>query len=131
LVFRLRASLRTEPNVRLALLFGSAAQGTDTATSDVDVLVSLRDASVDRVADLGAKLTSAAGRSVDVVRLEDAMPEPSFLADVVAQGRVLVDRDHLWPALRQRQRALHLRGRARDAQRAQDALAGIDRLLAR
>jgi hypothetical protein len=65
-----------------------------------------------------------------VVRLEDAEAEPSLLADVVAEGRVLVDREQLWPRLRRRERSLRDRGRRREARRAEAALAGIDRLLA-
>src|SRR3989442_1417342 len=77
----LRQALRTEQNVRFALLFGSAATGTDTLASDVDVLVDLRDASLDRVVDLSSKLGTVTGRRVDVVRLQDAEAEPSFLAN--------------------------------------------------
>src|SRR5260370_626618 len=68
----LRTALRTEPNVRLAVVFGSTARGTDTWGSDVDVLVDLRDASLERVVDLSAKLTTIVGRPVDVLRLQDA-----------------------------------------------------------
>jgi predicted nucleotidyltransferase len=130
LLSALRLALRTERNVRFALLFGSAATGADTPTSDVDVLVDLRDWSLERVADLSAKLEAAIGRRVDVIRLEDAEADPSFLADVVSEGRVLVDRGDLWPDLRRREAALRRRGRRQDAQRTRLALAGIDRLLA-
>src|SRR5919197_6459780 len=41
----LREALRTEPAVRLAVLFGSAAQGTAHARSDVDIAVDIPDAS--------------------------------------------------------------------------------------
>jgi predicted nucleotidyltransferase len=126
---RLRGVLRTEQNVRFALLFGSTAAGTDTAASDIDVLVDLRDGSLERVADLNAKLSAVAGRPVDVVRLEDAEAEPSFLADLLAYGRVLVDREEQWPGLRRREGELDRRGRLQDARRTQAALAGIDRLL--
>ena len=57
LLATLRTALRTEQNVRFALLFGSAATGMDTPGSDVDVLVDLRDASFERVVDLSTKLT--------------------------------------------------------------------------
>jgi predicted nucleotidyltransferase len=40
----LRDALRTEPNVRLALLFGSQATGEATDRSDIDLLVDLTDA---------------------------------------------------------------------------------------
>jgi predicted nucleotidyltransferase len=125
----LRTALRTEPNVRFALLFGSTATGTDTPDSDVDVLVELRDASFERVVDLGTKLTRLVGRPVDVVELKDAEAEASFLAQIVGEGRVLVDRDELWPRLRRRKAGLRRRGSRHDARRLERALTGIDRLL--
>jgi predicted nucleotidyltransferase len=131
LLSRLRTALRTQQNVRFALLFGSAARGTDTPNSDVDILVALDNSSLERVVDLSAALTGVIGRRVDVIRLEDAEAEPSFLADVLAEGRVLVDREALWPRLRRRQSSVLRRGRQHEAQRARAALAGIDRLLAK
>lgn len=131
LLSALRAALRTQPNVRFALLFGSVAAGTDTPASDLDVLVDLRDPSLDQVADLGAKLTAMVGRRVDVVRLSDAEAEPALLADLVAEGRVLVDREKIWPRLRRRQAGMQRHARQDETLRAQAALAGIDRLLAR
>jgi predicted nucleotidyltransferase len=125
----LRAALRTEPNVRFALLFGSAASGTDTPASDIDVLVRLRDPSLERVVDLGSKLTAAVGRRVEVARLDDAEREPSFLAQALSGGRVLIDRERVWARLRQREPRLRHEGAERDARRARAALAGIDRLL--
>lgn len=131
LLSALRTAFRTEHNVRFALLFGSVARGTDAPGSDVDVLVALRDPSLERIVELGAKLSKAAGRQVDVVRLEDAEAEPSFLADVFADGRVLVDREGLWSRLRGREVSLRREGRTTDARRARAALAGLDRMLAR
>ena len=126
----LRRVLRTEHNVRFALLFGSAATGDDTATSDVDVLVDLRDPGLERTLDLSTKLTALLGRPVDVVRLQDAEGEPGFLADVLAEGRVLVDREADWPRLRRRERDLRRLGRDRDNERARAALGALDRILA-
>jgi predicted nucleotidyltransferase len=128
LISALRRSLRTERNVRFALLFGSAARGTDTALSDIDALVVMRDASLDRVVDLEAKLSAATGRRVDIVRLEDAERQPSLLADIAAVGRVLVDRDGVWARLRRREPRLRHEARVRDAQDARAALAGVDEL---
>lgn len=130
LLSALRTALRTEPNVRFALLFGSAAAGTDTPHSDVDVLVSLRDSSLERVADLSTRLSRVTGRPVDIVRLQDAEHEPGFLADAAAEGRVLVDREELWPRLRRRQARMSRRGRRDEVRRARAALSDIDRLLA-
>ena len=66
LLSALKGALRTEQNVRLALLFGSVARGTAVPGSDVDVLVALRDPDLDRVVELSAKLSAATGRRVDV-----------------------------------------------------------------
>ncbi len=126
----LRAALRTEHNVRFALLFGSVARGSAAPGSDLDMLVALRDPDLERVVELSNKLTASSGRRVDVVRLEDAESEPSFLADVIADGRVLVDREGLWPRLRSREPSLQRAARERQAHRTDAALAGIDRLLA-
>jgi len=130
LIAALRAALRTEQNVRFALLFGSAATGTDTPASDVDIVVDLRDLSLERVVDLSAKLTMTIGRRVDVIRIQDAETDPLFFADVVTDGRVLVDREGLWPRLRRRKAGLRRDGHKQEADRARAALAGVDRLLA-
>jgi predicted nucleotidyltransferase len=129
LISALRRTLRTEHNVRLALLFGSAARGTDTPESDVDVLVALSDASLDRVVDLEAKLTAATGHRVEIVRLEDAERQPSFLAEIAAVGRVLVDRDGMWTQLRDHGSRLHQQARIERNQETETALAGIDAFL--
>ena len=131
LLSALRAALRTEHNVRFAMLFGSVARGTADPGSDVDVLVALRDPDLERVVELATKLTAATGGRVDVVRLEDGESEPSFLADVIADGRVLVDRERLWPRLLGQEPTLRQTGRQRQAERTRAALAGLDRLLAR
>lgn len=130
LLSALKGALRTEQGVRLAVLFGSTATGHDTNASDVDLLVELRDESLERIADLAAKLTAAVGRPVQLVRRHDAEAESLFLADVVAYGRVLVDRERLWPELRERESAMRRHGRDLQTRRVHSALAGIDRLLA-
>lgn len=130
LLAALRAALRTEQNVRFALLFGSGARGTDTSSSDVDVLVDMRDAGLERVVDLSTKLAEVVGAPVDVLRLQDVEAQPAFHADVVAEGRVLVDRGEAWPHLRRSEPSLRRRGREDEARRARAAFASIDHLLA-
>jgi predicted nucleotidyltransferase len=130
LLASLRSALRTEPSVRFALLFGSCALGTDTLDSDVDLLVDLREVSFERFVDLRTKLKAILGRHIDMVELHDAKREPAFLAQVLSVGRVLVDRDGVWPRLRNRQAALWREGRREEARRLHTALSGIDRLLA-
>jgi predicted nucleotidyltransferase len=99
LLHMLRAALRTEPNVRLAVLFGSTAKGDDCEGSDIDVLVVLSDPSIGRLVGLTGRLSGRLGRYVQLVRLADAESAPVLMADVIEQGRVLVDREDHWPDL--------------------------------
>jgi predicted nucleotidyltransferase len=96
----LRDALRTEPNVRLAVLFGSQAVGTATAGSDVDLLVAVADPSASRMAELGGRLERRVARSVQLVRLEEAERVPALMSDALEHGRVLVDREGRWHELR-------------------------------
>jgi len=125
----LRAALRTESNVRFALLFGSVARGDDHPHSDIDLLVEMRDDSLDRAVDLSAKLEGLTGRRVDVVPIGSVEAAPALLADAVAEGRVLVDRDDRWPDLLEHAPSLRQSALRRDRRRRKAALAGIDRLL--
>jgi len=131
LIAALRTALRTEPNVRFALLFGSAATGNDTPESDVDLLISLRDPSFERLVELEARLAERVGRPCDVVLLEDAERKPSFLDLALDDGRVLVDRVSTWPELRRRAVRLGRAADQREARRTRAALAGVDAVFGR
>jgi predicted nucleotidyltransferase len=114
LVSRLLEALRKQPNVRLAVLFGSVARGSERADSDLDLLVSLtRDDHLVR-AELVDALQEAAGRRGQLVSLDQAEDSPLLLADVLTDGRVLVDRDGEWPRLRRRERQIIEQARAED-----------------
>lgn len=126
----LRSALRTEQNVRFALLFGSTARGDYTASSDVDLIVELRDSSLGRVADLGAKLEALLGRRVDILTLEEAGENTQLLAQAVSEGRVLVDRGNRWSPLRDEAGALRRSAREGARRAKRRALSGIDRMLA-
>lgn len=67
--------------------------------SDLDLLVSLRDGGDARA--LASRLTERLGQPVQLVELRDARRAPLLLAEVLREGRVLVDREQLWPALRE------------------------------
>lgn len=99
LIGGLRALLRTERNVRMAALFGSRARGDHVESSDVDLLVALDDASVSRQLQLARRLEEAVGLPVELVTVDDARRSPAMLADAIADGRVLVDRDGEWERL--------------------------------
>jgi len=100
LLAQMRQALRTEPTVRFALLFGSAARGDDTAESDIDLLVEMHDPSFERRIDLAQKLEQALAREVQVLTFDDASPNPLLLAEAAREGRVIVDREERWPTFR-------------------------------
>jgi predicted nucleotidyltransferase len=131
LLGQLRTALRTEPNVRFALLFGSTARGDDREDSDVDLLVVLRDDSLHRKVELEMKLEEVLGRGVDVLTLEGAERNSTLFAMAVEQGRVLVDRIDLWPKLSAEANRLERRARRDERRLTREALARIDRFLAR
>jgi predicted nucleotidyltransferase len=64
------------PRLKLALLFGSTARGTDRPDSDVDVAILPEDLSIPLSAELAleARLAKACGRHVDLVRIDRASP---------------------------------------------------------
>lgn len=95
----LRSALRTEPNVRLAVLFGSLAKGEGSESSDVDLLVVLRDDSAGAIAGLSGRLEERIGRDVQAVSVAEAQRSPALMLDALADGRVLVDRDGMWRRL--------------------------------
>lgn len=121
---QLRGLLRTEPNVSFAALYGSQATGTAGPGSDVDLVVKLRNDDVARLADLSGRLSRALGRDVQTVLLADARSVPALLADVVAHGRVLVDRDGVWEGLARGAR--RVKREVREGVSLEDAVAALD-----
>src|SRR5918999_6724 len=100
LLSSLREALRTEPNVRLAILFGSQATGASLESSDVDVLVALADPSAANLAELTGRLERRIGRDIQLVRIEDAERAPVLMSAALSEGRVLVDPEARWPELK-------------------------------
>ena len=131
LISTLTRALRTEPNVGLAVLYGSTARGDDRADSDIDVLVDFRDDTAASPSALARRLEAAVGRSVDVARLSRVRSEsPLLLTRVVDQGRVLVDRDDTWASLRKARENVARTARRRQSRRRQEAADGLAALLA-
>jgi predicted nucleotidyltransferase len=130
LLTSIREALRTEGNVRFALLFGSTARGDENPHSDIDLLVEMRDDSLERLADLSTKLEGITGRRVDVIAIGEAEAMPALLAEAIADGRVLVDREGFWPELHSQEEGLRRRTLSDGKRRRKAALAGIDRMLA-
>lgn len=113
LLHTLVGELRTIPDVRLAVLFGSTARGDESEGSDLDILVRFADPTLHARGRLLRRLEQTVPRQVEVVSLEDA--NAVLLADVLRDGRVLVDRDGDWPRLRKT--AVKIRAGAEAARR--------------
>jgi predicted nucleotidyltransferase len=110
----LRRALRTEHRVRLAVLFGSTATGEDLPDSDLDLLIGHSTGDLEQVVELRRRLQERVGRPVHLVLLEDAERSPMLLADVLTEGRVIVDRDGTWPRLERERRRILLRAAEED-----------------
>lgn len=122
LISELRRALRTEWAVRLAVLYGSLARGDEDSGSDLDLLVESVDGRSAAGFGLTQRLEAISGRRVDIARLDRVEAQAPLLLDrVLDEGRVLVDREELWPPMRERRRAI--RARARRAHRRQMASA--------
>ena len=130
-ISRLRAALRTEPNVSLAVLFGSVARGDDDEESDVDLLVGLRDPGLANRVALTGRLRQRTGLPLEVIPLEGALRRPSLMVEVLRDGRVLVDRDGRWSELCAQASSIEAQARERSrmlAERARDAVEMFARL---
>lgn len=99
LLHGLRGALRTQPSVRLAVLFGSAATGEDRPESDVDLLIEHSSGDLEQIVELQRRLRADTGQPIHIVSLEDARRSPLLLADVLREGRVIIDRGGTWQRL--------------------------------
>jgi predicted nucleotidyltransferase len=124
----LRAALRTESNVRTAVLFGSVARGAETEESDLDLLVELDNDSIANVAHLEARLEQRLGREVQVVRWSEAKAKPPFLYTVLQEGRPVLDRDGTWVKVGKRRQQLRKQAAARRTEQSRAARAALDSL---
>ena len=96
----LRRLLEDTPGVRLAVLFGSAARKGLRPGSDIDLGLSFM-AGTQLPPALAVALERHAGRSVDIVLLDDAAPFLRF--EIARSGVVLVEREpRAWAEFRAR-----------------------------
>lgn len=95
----LAEALQHEPHVQLAVLFGSAAEGRERPSSDLDIgVLGDDDTATSRLAVVLSRLT---GRRVEIVSLSEAPPLLRF--EIARAGRVLIERTpHLWTDFRAR-----------------------------
>ncbi len=131
LLASLRKLLRTEPNVRLAILYGSTARGEDTPASDIDLLVSFGDDHPEAGVKLAVRLERGLERKVDIARLDRVRDtDPLLLLQAIDEGRTLLDRDGQWGQLQAQRDQIELQAnRAHEAQR-ERARVSVKELLA-
>jgi predicted nucleotidyltransferase len=80
------------PNLRLAVLFGSAAKGQDRAGSDLDVgVLAGPEGPAYDLATLRVRLERETGRVVDLIQLDSA--PPLLRMEIGRHGRVLFERE--------------------------------------
>ena len=93
-----RAALADHPSLKLVMLFGSVAQGTERPDSDVDIAVQAAQplTATQKMALVG-DLAQATGRAVDLVDLH-AVGEP-LLGQILAHGKRLQGSDEAYAAL--------------------------------
>lgn len=130
LLSSLQSGFRTEPRVRLAVLYGSWARGDDTQESDVDILVALRDERPADTVRLATRLRRELGTHIDIASLSRVERQsPLLLLQILNEGRVIIDRDGLWSDLTSRRDATRQRARrARCKQRERTAVVLRDSL---
>ena len=94
-----QSALRTDPDVCLAVVFGSSARGATSRSSDLDIGVG--GVPTSRLPALGVALSRLAGREVDLIQLESAPPLLRF--QIARDGVLLTERTvGLWPAFQAR-----------------------------
>lgn len=122
LLSALTRAFRTEANVELAVLYGSAARGDEHSGSDVDVLVGFRDDASASTSALARRLEERLPKPVDVALLSRVRREsPLLLLQAIDEGRVLVDRGALWAELRAQRETVARAARRRMARDRRDA----------
>ena len=81
----------------------------DRPDGDIDIAVALTDDDRVRRDELQERLAIRLDRDVQLLSIADAGREPSLLADIVRDGRVLVDRDDRWRSIADDRRVLQRR----------------------
>jgi predicted nucleotidyltransferase len=111
-------------------LFGSVSRGDERLDSDVDLLVQFAEPSLRAASRLTGRMEEELGRTVLLVELESAEASPLLLADVLRDGRVLVDRDGAWRRLKRREQKVRAAAQAENERAADELVSAFEELLA-
>jgi predicted nucleotidyltransferase len=88
---KLGQALADYPGIRLAVLFGSTARGSDSARSDVDLGILLEEDDPGQLWPIDVAAAGAVRRSIDLVDLRRAPPLLRF--EIARDGRPLIERE--------------------------------------
>jgi uncharacterized protein len=84
--------LSARDEILLAVLYGSAAAGTATETSDIDLAVAYeKPMSLEQKITLAGQLSLALEREIDLTDLHQA--EGIFLTQILSKGKVIINRN--------------------------------------
>jgi predicted nucleotidyltransferase len=90
---RIRGKLHEYSGIRLAIMFGSMAMGTEQAESDLDIaILADKPLDADMKTEIIADLAEITNRPVDLVDLK-TVGEP-LLGQILTQGKRLLGNDH-------------------------------------
>lgn len=129
LLFTIRRALRTEPAVSLAVVYGSVARGDADPDSDIDLLVELKRDDPRVAADLRRRLERASGREVGLARLPRVDSDaPLLLTEILAEGRVLVDRADRWQELQSQRASIERRAQVAYAEQMRATREALERI---
>jgi predicted nucleotidyltransferase len=126
----LRRVLRTEPNVALAVVFGSFARGEAQPDSDLDVVIALRRLDPLGLERLRRRLQPHVRRPLQLVALSDVERSASLLYEVLRDGRVLVDRAGQWTGMQARRAAITSAADAEGLRLAEEARQAVEHFTA-
>jgi predicted nucleotidyltransferase len=126
----LRRVLRTEPNVALAVVFGSFARGDEQPDSDIDVVVALRRLDPLGLERLRQRLQPHLRRPLQLVAFSDVERSASMVHEVLRDGRVLVDREGQWTGMQARRAAIASAADAEGLRLADEARQAIEHFAA-
>lgn len=94
-----QSALQADPDVCLAVVFGSSARGTESESSDLDIGVS--GVPPQRLPALSVSLSRLARREVDLIPLDSAPPLLRF--EIARDGVLLTEREAgLWSTFQAR-----------------------------
>jgi predicted nucleotidyltransferase len=112
LLATLKRSLRTQRNVRIAVVYGAIARGDDHPGSQLDLLAGFLKDGPDAAATLADRMERALGRPVGVARLNRTERLfPLLMIQVLGEGRVVIDRAHQWARVVDRRASIAVRAR--------------------